>query len=244
MIVLLIIAYYAAYYYKFNFDNASGRNMIGMTAILFLCIAFFFCNNMTLMLDPSSWTAYFGNPDGTLLNFRDTSLLPRYLHFIAASLAVGGLFAAIVWTLKKDHPHAESNIDRGMNWFVYATLAQIAIGFWFQMSLPKEITGLFLGAGQPHTAIFLLSMVLAVSVLFLGIRRQVWASATVTVLLVFLMVLMRDMLRLAYLKPYFTPADLEVHAQYSPMIFFAISLIAGTAAIVHVIRLAMKPSAA
>ena len=152
--------------------------MVGMTAIIFLCIAFFFCNNMTLMLDPSSWTAYFDNPDGTLMNFRDTSLLPRYFHFIAASLAVGGLFVAIVWTLKKDHPHAKSNIERGMNWFVYATLAQIAIGFWFQMSLPKEITGLFLGAGQPHTAIFLISMVLAVSVLFLGIRRQVWASAT------------------------------------------------------------------
>lgn len=244
VVALLIFAYYAAYHYKFNFDNASRRYVIGTIAVIFLCIAFFFCNNMTLMLNPSSWSAYFDNSQGTLLNLSDPSLLPRYLHFITASLAIGGLFVAIVWTLKKDHPRAQNNIGCGMNWFVYATLAQIGIGFWFQMSLPKEIVGLFMGADKLHTVIFLTSMVLAVAVLFLGIRGQVWASAAATLLLVFLMVVMRDMVRSAYLKSYFTLADLEVHTQYSPMIFFAISLIASIAVIVYVIRLAMKPSAA
>ena len=137
VIALLMAAYYLAYDYKFNFRRSGDfrRSMIGIAAILLLCIAFLFCNNMTLMLNPSSWASYFGNSGGTLLNLSDPSLLPRYLHFITATLAIGGLFVAIVWTLRKNHPNSENNIAAGMNWFVYATLAQIAVGFWFQMSL-------------------------------------------------------------------------------------------------------------
>lgn len=243
VIALLMIAYYGAYYYKLKF-NDSRQYVIGAVVLIFLCIAFFFCNNITLMLNPSSWTAYFDNPKGTILNVSDPSLLPRFLHFMIASLAIGGLFVAIVWTLKKDHPAAQENIERGMNWFVYATLVQVGIGFWFQMSLPKEIIGLFMGADSVHTILFLTSLCLVVAVFFLGIHRKVWASAGFTLLLVFLMILMRDMVRTAYLKPYFTLADIQVQAQYSPMIFFLASLIAGTAAVVYVIRLAMKTSEA
>ncbi|OQY57742.1 MAG: hypothetical protein B6245_15415 [Desulfobacteraceae bacterium 4572_88] len=101
--VLLIIAYYSAYYYKLRFDalRTARIYLIGMAVLILLVIGFFFTNNMTLMLTPETWTRYFENPEGTLLNLSDSTLFPRFLHFMTASVAIGGLFIAITWSLKE-----------------------------------------------------------------------------------------------------------------------------------------------
>lgn len=246
VVMLLIIAYYGVYYYKFNFErlNSSRSYFIGAAALIFLCIAFFFSNNMTLMLKPSAWTAYFANPGGTILNVSDPGLLPRFLHFITASIAIAGLFAAIVWTLKKDHPSAKENIAQGMNWFLYATIAQIAVGFWFQMSLPNEIINLFMGGSKTHTVLFLSSLGLVMLTTFFAIYRNVWASGVSVLGLIFFMVMMRDMVRDAYLKPFFSVSDLQTASQYSPMMAFLIALVISIGIIVYVIRLAIKSESA
>jgi len=243
VIILLLIAYYSVYYYKFNFEHLNGCRsyFIGAAAVIFLCIAFFFSSNMTLMLKPSAWTAYFSNPGGTILNLSDPTLLPRFLHFMTASVAIGGLFFAIVGTLKKDHPE---NIAQGMNWFLYATLAQIAVGFWFQMSLPNEIIELFMGGSRTHTILFLISLGLVILTIFFAIYRNIRASGVSVLGLIFLMVMMRDMVRTAYLKPFFSLSDLQAGSQYSPMIAFLIALVISIGIIVYVIRLAIKSESA
>jgi len=243
VIILLIVAYYSVYYYKFNFEQLNGCRsyFIGAAAVIFLCIAFFFSSNMTLMLNPVAWTAYFSNPGGTILNLSDSTLLPRFLHFMTASAAIGGLFFAIVGTLKKARPE---NIAQGMNWFLYATLAQIAVGFWFQMSLPNEIIGLFMGGSKTHTILFLISLGLVIVTIIFAIYRNVRASGVSVLGLIFLMVMMRDMVRTAYLKPFFSLSDLQAGSQYSPMIAFLIALMISIGIIVYVIRLAMKSESA
>lgn len=135
IIGLLVIAYYSAYLYDFKYDSLGLLRpfFIGLTVLIFLFIGFLFTNNITLMLNPEAWKAYFERPDGTLLNLSDPTLWPRYLHFITASVAIGGLSIAIIARFRplKDMRAQEDRIALGMQWFSYATLAQIAIGLWF-----------------------------------------------------------------------------------------------------------------
>ena len=55
---------------------------------------------------------------------------------------------------------------------------------------------------------------------------------------------MRDMVRTAYLKPYFAVENLKAIYQYSPMIMFLAALIVSTIVIIYIVRCAMqvKPS--
>ena len=239
---LLIIAYTNAYYYKTRFDALStGARafFLGAAVLLFVSIGFILSNNMTLMIQPASWFRYFTRPDGFLLNLKDTVLWPRYLHFLTASLAVGGLFIAVVWTLKKQKGIAESdaNIQLGMRWFTGATLAQLLVGFWFQMSLPREIIHLFLGDSALHTSVFAFAMLLFIQTVSYGIRSRVWPAVASVSVLIAVMILMRDLVRTAYLKPYFHIRDLMVIQESGPMILFFVSLILVSGAILWVLRL-------
>ncbi len=240
VIMLLLIAYYSAYYYKFNFDSLHSARIyfIAVAVLIFLWIGFMFTNNMTLMLRPEKWTVFFDNPRGTVLNLSDPSLFPRFLHFMTASAAVGGLFIAVLGTLKqkKGTPGAEAYIDRGMKWFTYATAAQILIGSWFLTSLPREIMLLFMGRNTLYTHTFIISLVLTLLTLVFGFYRKVCGAAISALALVFSMILMRDMLRTACLAPYFRLAVIPVIPQYSPMLVFFTALIGGIVIVICVLR--------
>ncbi|QTA91155.1 hypothetical protein [Desulfonema magnum] len=242
---LLIIAYYSAYFYKFKFDAKAGGTrgyFIGATVLILLFVGFLFTNNMSMMLTPASWVSYFQNPHGTLLNLSEPSLFPRFLHFMTASVAIGGLFIAIIWSLKqkKGVAFAKENADQGMKWFTSATMIQIVIGFWFLVSLPGDIMQLFMGKSVIHTTIFLISLALTALTLVFGIYRKVRASVVSVLVLVFSMIMMRDMVRTAYLKPFFEVSELNVIPDYSPLILFLVSLAAGISVVIYVIRLAIK----
>ncbi len=240
VIGLLIIGYYSAYLYKYKFEGLADRRngFLGATVAILLIVAFIFVNNMTLMITPISWPRYFDNPQGTLLNLADPTLLPRYLHFMTASVAIGGLFIALVWhhRQRRGVPDARANIRRGLNWFLYATLFQLIFGFWFQMRLPAGILNLFMGGSALHTGVFLLSLGVLVLALIFGIRGDVWATTAAALILIVLMAVMRDLVRTAYLAPYFSLDDLTVTGQYSPLLVFLFALAAGTVAVATVTR--------
>lgn len=241
VIILLIIAYYSAYYYKFGFDrlHSARTYFIGFTVLIFFVIAFLFTNNMTLMLKPETWTVFFDRPRGTVLNLSDPSLFPRFLHFISASAAMGGLFIALLWSWKqkKGIPGAEAHIKRGMKWFTYSTALQLLIGSWFLVSLPREIMLLFMGQNMLYTHTFIISLVLTVLTLGFGFYRNIYGSAISAIGLIFFMILMRDMLRTAYLAPYFRLEDIPVTPQYSPMILFFAAFIGTLVIVIYVLRL-------
>ena len=245
VIWILIIAYYSAYLFDFKFDSLQfTRNIfITVSTVLMLFIAFLFTNNVTLMLAPERWIQYFSNANGTILNLSEPSLIPRYLHFVCASIAVGGLCLAITGKIKKKKKNEETEnhikmISSGMKWFSYATLIQFFIGFWFACSLPKDIILIFLCKNCYATTLFFCGIICSGTALFFGFKQQVWASTFTTVITIVIMVFIRDIVRTAYLKPYFTLSDLTVVPQYSPMIFFLITLIAGIGLIGYMLKLA------
>ncbi|HEX9077936.1 MAG TPA: hypothetical protein VF795_00030 [Desulfuromonadaceae bacterium] len=236
----LIVAYYAAYLYDFRFSSLrrGGAFPIALALVIFLTIAFFFSNNMTLMLEPKQWTAYFRNPGGTILNTATAVIWPRYLHLVTGALAVGGLFVACFGRIKerRDPQLGARAVEVGMNLFTALTLVQIAVGFWFLLSLPRPVMLLFMGGDATATALFAIGLLLAVALLGAAFRRNVAVSASLAVPLVFVMAFIRDAVRSGYLKPLFSPATLKVVPHYSPMLMFIITLICGIATIFWLLR--------
>ncbi len=241
---LLIVAYYSAYIYNLYYQRLGRIRVffIGLSTVIMLFIAFIITNNMTLMLHPEKWSAYFQNSGGTLLNLSDPTLWPRYLHFIMASLAIGGLAIAILWTYrkKKGVPDADENIKRGMTWFAHSTLAEVIIGFWFFVMLPKEIMMIFMGQNLLATIVFLAGILVGLAAMVFGYMKKVGPSVATTVLTVILMAVMRDFVRGGYLKDYFVLSDLKVEPQYFPMILFFIVLVIGLAVIALMLKWAAE----
>ena len=240
VIGLLIILYYSAYIYDFRFDRMPGARtfFIGLTVILGLGVAFLFTNNMTLMIRPETWKEYVANRSGTLLNLGDPTLWPRYLHFVVASLAVGGLFQAVSAKLRSALPNRTQRIDQGMRWFAWATVGQIMIGIWFLISLPRNVMLSFMGAAGLNTAVFIAGLTGAVLSLVFGFTRRVWAAAASTLGTVVLMVLVRDLVRTQFLQPYFHPTDLKLIPQYGPMIVFFVALVLGLVLVAFMLNMA------
>lgn len=246
IVLLLILAYYAAYIYNFKF-NAMGRSrtiFISISVILLLWVGFVFTNNMVMMIQPKIWSAYFRNPFGTLLGLKEPMLIPRYLHFVVASIAVAGLLQAIFWTVKKQEPVSKKAVRAGLNWFVWATCIQFAVGIWFLISLPEDTMMLFLGRASLNSALLAVGILLGGAAIVSAAQNKVWPTAALALITVVDMVLIRDLLRSAYLKPYFSPKQLTVVPDYSPMILFLVTFAAGIVIIAYMIKLAVSSAKA
>lgn len=240
VIPLLIFAYYSIYLYDFRFRSLgrAGAIFIGLALLAIVLIAFIFTNNMSLALEPVRWTAYFRNASGTLLNLGDPTLFPRFLHFVVGGFAIGGLAVAVFarfWR-QRDSQVAELASRIGMQTFTYLTMAQVLLGMWFLMSLPREIMLLFMGRNMLATAVFVVALVLTVVVLVTGLRRKIGLTAGLAFVLLFLMAVLRDLARIAYHAPFFRAETLQVVPQYSPMVMFFVTLIAGLICIGWMIR--------
>jgi branched-subunit amino acid ABC-type transport system permease component len=98
----------------------------------------------------------------------------------------------------------------------------------------------FMGGVRSHTLILILGLAALALTLFFAIRRKVWLTVGALFLLTCLMVVMRDMVRTEYLKPYFHPSNLTVVQDYSPLILFLGCLVIGLGITAYVIRLALK----
>lgn len=236
VVPLLIIAYYMVYIYDFCFEKLGNLAMYVLLAVLvmLLTVGFIFSNNMTMMISPSSWSRWFAAPGGTLLNLADPTLLSRYLHVITGSLAVGGLFTALyaATVLKHDLELSEAGQRLGMKLFSWLTLLQLAVGTWFLMTLPQQTMKQFMGGGGFATALLSVGTLLAVATLVTGFKRMVFTSLWLTLPLVYVMSFMRDIVRGSFLVPYFNPDTVPVQVQWSPLIFFLVTLVAGLIVIV------------
>ncbi len=240
VIPLLILAYGALYMFDFKFTSLvrSGAGMAAFALLSFLCIAFIFTNNMTLMLDPQKWTAYFGNSSGTILNLDDPMLIPRYVHIIIGAMAVGGVFVAIFGkTSRRMEPTVRTAAENmGINLFTAMTLLQLLVGLWFLLSLPVTVQRLFMGGDPYMTMLPMGGALLAMLALAAGAKRQVYPCAGLVIPLIYVMSAMRDIVRTGCLKAHFSPGSLEVIPQYSPMVLFFMTLAAGLGTVLWLVK--------
>ena len=232
---MMLLGYYGYYWHSFQFERL-GRRAVWVTlasTALFTIVGLLFTSNMVLMLSPARWgTLYRTGRSGLHWDLAEPTILPRFLHFFVASLALSGLGIAILGaaTAKADRTFGAWARQYGLRWFVIATWLQFAVGLWFLASLPPSIRNRFLGGGEVETGLLIVALALAV-ISLLTIQRWL-ALGTATILgTVALMVIIRDRLRAAYLASEFDPAKLAVQPQIAVFALFVLILLCGIAAI-------------
>jgi len=248
IIPMLIIAYYGAYLYDFQFTRLG---MVGpvvglLSLLLLLVIGFFFSNNMLLMGLPEEFKGYFSHMDGTLLMIGRTELWPRYLHMMMGAVAIGALFVALLGKLTSadDSQMAEYASDLGLKIFLFVTAGNLVVGIWYLLSLPRELIMVFLGGNGGATAFFLVGLLLIVGALWTAVKRKFWLTFSHAITLVVVMSLLRSWLRSAYLREFFSLDQLQVIPQYSPMIFFFVTLVLGIGCLYWLIRKTLEATTA
>ncbi|MHB8808698.1 MAG: hypothetical protein ACYC9M_01625 [Desulfobulbaceae bacterium] len=244
-IALLLIGYYLAYLLDYKFDLMHGGRvlLIGAAVAALLAIAFLMSNNFTLLQRPEAWVRYFDHRTGMLLNLSDPTLFPRYLHFMVAAVAIAGLSLALLgdWRLKRGDRSAAAAVHSGCNWFAYATIANFGIGFWFFGALPRQqIFDLTSLNGILIAALLLTGIVLGVLSVIYSLQARVRPALYSALATVLVMILIRELVRVAYLRPYFSLTELQVVPQYSPMLLFLFILAGGLVLIGWMLKLAWR----
>jgi len=242
IIPLIILAYYGAYIHIRKYDSSAmlSKIAIWISALILLYIGFVFVNNLSLMTQPDRWGAYFENRDGTILNWGDPTLIPRYLHFVAASVAVAGLFMAVIWTSrqKKGAEGAEAKSKSSLLIFGYATIVQIVAGLWYLMIIPREFMLNFMGGNLPATIVFMLGFLAAIGAVATAFANKFRPTLSMLLVTILAMAIMRSQLRAMYLDGKFSLSSLEMTPQYSVMILFFIVLAIGLYAVWYMLKVA------
>ena len=236
VIPILIIAYYLTYIYDFSFKRLGNPAVFVIFAVLvmLMSVGFIFSNNMTMMISPATWARWFNTPGGTLLNLSDPVLMPRYIHMMTGSLAVGGLLVALYAStvLKRDAEVAEAGKRLGMNLFIWLTAIQLLVGIWLLITLPTEVMKRFMGGDVVSTGLLAAGIILAIASLVTAYQRKIISTLWLTLPLVYTMSFMRDSVRTGYLAPYFDMTKVPANVQLSPLLFFLVTLVAGLIVIV------------
>lgn len=145
IVPLVIVAFLLTYLHKYKWESWSHggwkwlHQLVGLAAtLLLLFVPLIFLANVNLMLFPGEWEKV----RGFFSSLSIGNVLPRYLHFIAASLAMTGLFLA-GWFGREGHeientPGFTRPELRRIFYKVaaYVTLAQFVLGPLLLFTLP------------------------------------------------------------------------------------------------------------
>lgn len=239
VIPLVILAYYG-YYYVSNTAEKAKASTIVVAAFSVACLAtigFIFTNNMTLMLRPDRWLAmYQSHPNGWNLNLGEPLVIPRYLHMMVGAIAV---FSAILAHLgmvkmKKDLDYGRWIVRRGAQVFALCAGLQFLIGMWMLLSVPRPVMLAFMRdplAGAVF-GVALLAVVASIMLMLIGSSAErpsamVHAGFGMMVMTVALMIVMRHLLRQAFLSPYLQWESMQVQPQTSVIALFLVLFGAG-----------------
>ncbi len=248
VVLLLMFAYYGVYWFTMQQEELGPRAfwVILATTLLLLLILRTFVANISLMQQPQEFYARFlTGTVGDSLGPNSLVVWARMMHFLLAALAVGGLGLAILarsW--KAEAPELAAWAHRyGLRWFQAGTGLEILVGLWFLFSLPAEIRGAFLGGDSLSTALLVVAVLLAVLAMVVA-RRSLAASSVAILGTVSLMVVIRHLVRIDYLRPYFDPRSLPVEGQWTVFAIFAVLLVAGVATLGWMLIRFFRPASA
>jgi hypothetical protein len=252
VIPLVMVAYYGFYYFSYTAEQGKSASgvVLAISVCVLLSIAFIFVNNMTLMLSPARWLGmYRAHPNGWNLNLGDHSVIPRYLHIVNGAIA---LFSAILAHLgmrkmKVDAEYGRWLVQRAAMVFAACTGLQFVLGMWLLLAIPREIAMTLLRdplAGAVF-GLALVSVIAAMLLILLGSLAEkpsplVHVGFGMSLVTLFLMVCLRYLLRLAYLKPYMNLSALAVRPQVGVILLFLLLFVGGLVTVGYMLWLVVR----
>jgi hypothetical protein len=242
VIGLLLVGYYCYYYFALRKGDGHvvPALLVGAAGCLaFVGIAFLYTSNMTLMILPENFVGIHRSWTNGFLPFvNDAMVLPRYLHFLVAAVAVSGLALMVVGLLQSSETHLRSlALQVGGFTFVGATIVQFVVGIWFLLALRRPVLMQFMGQDTIATAIFgsafFLSVLALAFILVAALGKKPLAMTisgigTISLTIV-LMTIMRSIVRDAYLGRAFVVADQPSEPVWSVIAIFFVLFAAGLA---------------
>ncbi len=165
IVPLVTAAFLITYAHKYTWDRLASVKALhialgAMSALLFLLVPFIFLANINLMLFPDKWVEV----KGFLSTIALPNVLPRYLHFVLACVAVTGLFLAIYFT-RAGYPAetvfqtlSRAGLRRGFYGVAFgATLMQFVVGPLVFFTLPAR------GLSWLLVAVFTVGVILGIA---------------------------------------------------------------------------------
>ncbi|MBM3287807.1 MAG: hypothetical protein FJY88_10730 [Candidatus Eisenbacteria bacterium] len=247
VIGFLCLAYYGHYFMSLS-DTIRRERFVWVpwvAAFLVLLIGFIYTNNLTLMQTPEKFKwLYVGDRTGARLNLGEPTLIPRFLHFFVASLAVAGLGIMGVGqrALRQGDPSfGPWAVRYGRTWFAGATLVQILVGLWFLLTLPETIRGAFLG-GDPVRSMHLFGGIfLALVAVALALAKPeslgaFRASVALLALGILSMILVRHWVRDMMIGKLADLGAAPVRTHWDQLIVFLVLLVVALGTVVWMVR--------
>lgn len=253
IIGVLVAAYYLMYLLGWKWDRL-GRSQGWIATLIFLLlgyVGFTHVNLYSLMTDPSRFKAiYLSGPGGLHMNLADATVFPRFLHMFLGSIAVTGLFVAYLGQrrLKMEPEAGRWQFKAGITWFASATVLNLGVGAWWLISLPRDIMLVFMGGSALATGAFIGGLVCAVSALVLALMGinslkplpMLMGSVHALTATILCMVLMRDALRDALLKPIYNVWALPTAPQWVIIVLFLLLFVGGLATCAWLLKLSYR----
>lgn len=245
---LLMIGYYLNYLAKWRLARGAGvRVWLVLQAACFALVALIQVVVNLLHMQPSRWEAV---ADRTLAALQDPTLLPRFLHFMLAALAMMG--ALLAWVAVREGARGAASSGRaeldemarfGVKFALYATLLQLIDGFWLLFALPEEVLKGFMRSG-PAAMIPLTLGILAGVVLLVFLAQvhdplaqgsKVRRALELVVAATAVMVITRHQVREVYLAPARATEELVTTAPWGLIGLFLVIFVAGVATTVYAV---------
>lgn len=241
VIISIMVAYGSLYFYKSKFDSFSNRKKLLISSVfcsLLIYTAFIFSGNVNLMLEPDKWVVFFKNPHGTFYDLLNPLLFVKMFHIVNGSIAVTGLFIALLWFLKsKGSDDFKEKTNFGLKIFKYTTLIQIASGIVLYYSIPEFVLkNLTLNFYNILSVGFITTIV---SLLFIYKKRLITGSVFLAITF-FLMILLKDLIRFGYLEMYVDVGKYTVQKQNAPFLIFITILLFCTVFMIFITRKVLK----
>jgi hypothetical protein len=228
--VLLIIAYYMAYWLVFKkYPDFKFKILFSVLITLTLSwIAFVLVNINTLMMVPQNWNMYFNRLNGMNLNMSEATLIPRFIYYIFLFLSIGGLFTALFYKIQNRKKESAIGFHFGSLISGFFCLLSAPAFFLFLSRLPTEVIGTFL---KENLFWGLLSMIFFAGLFltsFLSFKRKILPAAVLLAINLIVFVFIRNQIRFLFLKPFAEKiSTLGKNPQYEVMILFIMVFIGG-----------------
>jgi hypothetical protein len=257
-VIVFVMAAYGGLYLAELWSRSLGRWAIAVrigSAFLFAGVAFLYVNNVTLMLAPAEWKGIYDDfRRGLYLPLGEAALFPRYLHFLLASLAVGGvtLLAYGLWVRRQEPDFGNWCVRLGARWFLFPTILQMAIGPAFLLTQPSFARDEFLAADLLETGVLwggVTAAIIAGGLVMWTMRSRAPTMPGIgavgfVLVSVTLMAVGRDMLRTIRTSPHLDVGTLPSETQVVVVLVFFLVLAAGLSTVGYMLWLLARARAA
>ncbi len=243
MLGLLTLGYYLNYLAKFRLQKDQGPGLaLPVAALCFVLISVIQVMVNLLHLQPSRWEGVWTQAAHALA---DPTFVPRWLHFLLASLAMAGALAAYVAVRRSrsegQTPELADMARFGVKVALYTTVVQLVVGFWLLLALPSPVLSGFMKGGAATTLPLGLGILAGIGLLVvLAQIREPLAEATKVrrvmeflVGAVVLMIVTRHQLREVYLAEWKPLEGAQVAPQWGVFLVFLVTFVVGVALTVY-----------